>query len=44
MAAPANNTVENMNWPEMKLQMPVMNSSPIKMSLFKALIFKFQKS
>lgn len=29
-AAPANNNVEIMNWPEIKTHMPVMNNNPIK--------------
>lgn len=44
MAAPANNTVEKMNWPEIKLQMPVKNNNPIKISLLKVFISKFLKS
>jgi hypothetical protein len=34
MAAPANNTVETMTSPEIKPNMPAMNNSPIKKSLF----------
>ena len=34
IAAPANNTVETMNSPEIKPTMPVMNNSPIMISLY----------
>ena len=38
MAALANNTVERMNWPEIKLHMPITNNKPISISLLKSFI------
>jgi hypothetical protein len=41
MAAEANNTVEIMNSPEIKLTMPAININPINRSLVKVVIIMF---